>query len=86
MQVMRRNAASPAMLSSGSISLFIFGAIGRNEKVVESRILTQRTRRQALLQLLGLLSVLENQGVEVSLAADLELDVVALLVLLDPRG
>lgn len=44
------------------------------------------TRRQALLQLLGLLGVLEHQGVEVLLAADLELDVLALLVLLDPRG
>lgn len=40
--------------------------------------------RQALLELLGLVGVLENQGVEVSLAADLELDL--RLVLLDPRG
>jgi hypothetical protein len=45
-----------------------------------------RTRRQALLELLGLLRVLENQGVEVLLASDLELDVSDLLVLLDPGG
>lgn len=44
------------------------------------------TRRQALLQLLGLVIVLQHQGVEVLLASDLELDVVGLLVLLDPRG
>jgi hypothetical protein len=41
---------------------------------------------KALLELLGLVVVLENQGVEVLLAADLELDVVGLLVLLDPGG
>lgn len=45
-----------------------------------------RTRRQALLELLSLLRVLENQGVEVLLASDLELDVSDLLVLLDPGG
>lgn len=44
------------------------------------------TGRQALLQLLGLVIVLQHQGVEVLLASDLELDVVGLLVLLDPRG
>jgi hypothetical protein len=44
------------------------------------------TRREGLLQLLGLVIVLEHQGVEVLLASDLELDVVGLLVLLDPRG
>ena len=44
------------------------------------------TGRERLLQLLGLVGVLEHQGVEVLLAADLELDVVGLLVLLDPGG
>ena len=44
------------------------------------------TRGERLLELLGLVGVLENQGVEVLLAADLELDVVGLLALLDPRG
>lgn len=44
------------------------------------------TRRKGLLKLLGLVVVLEHQGVEVLLASDLELDVVGLLVLLDPRG
>lgn len=44
------------------------------------------TRRQGLLQLLGLVIVLQHQGVKVLLASDLELDVVGLLVLLDPRG
>lgn len=47
---------------------------------------SSHTGRQALLQLLGLVGVLEHQGVQVLLAADLELDVVGLLVLLDPRG
>lgn len=41
---------------------------------------------EALLELLGLVGVLKNQGVEVLLASDLELDVVGLLVLLDPGG
>jgi len=45
-----------------------------------------RTGREALLELLGLLGVLEHQGVQVLLAADLELDVADLLVLLDARG
>jgi hypothetical protein len=45
-----------------------------------------RTRRQALLQLLGLVGVLEDKGVQVSLAADLELDLLAVGVLLDPGG
>jgi hypothetical protein len=44
----------------------------------------KRTRRQALLQLLGLIGVLEDQGVQVSLASDLELDVLGLCALLDP--
>lgn len=44
------------------------------------------TGRQALLQLGGLLGVLEDKSVEVRLAADLELDGVDLLVLLDPGG
>jgi len=46
----------------------------------------QHTRGQGLLQLLGLVGILEHQGVQVLLAADLELDVADLLVLLDARG
>lgn len=42
--------------------------------------------RERLLELLGLLGVLEHQGVQVLLATDLELDVLGLLVLLDARG
>lgn len=45
-----------------------------------------RTRGQALLQLLGLLGVLDDQSVKVALAADLELDLGGLGVLLDPGG
>src|SRR5688572_25727100 len=45
-----------------------------------------RTGREALLELVGLLVVLENKSVEVLLAPDLELDVLGLLALLDPRG
>lgn len=44
------------------------------------------TGRQALLQLLGLLGVLEDQCVKEPLAADLELDLLSVLVLLDPGG
>lgn len=36
------------------------------------------TRRQALLDLVGLVRVLEDQGVEVSMASDLQLDVLGL--------
>jgi hypothetical protein len=45
-----------------------------------------RTWGQGLLELLGLVGVLENEGVDVLGAADLELDVVHLLVLLDAGG
>ena len=45
-----------------------------------------RTGRKALLQLLGLVGVLEDKGVQVTLAADLELDLRGLGVLLDPGG
>jgi len=44
------------------------------------------TRGQAGLELLGLVGVGEDEGVEVPLAADLELDLLAGLVLLDPGG
>lgn len=53
---------------------------------MRTKIMGARTGRQALLQLLGLVGVLEHQGVEMALAADLELDIVCLLVLLDPRS
>lgn len=42
------------------------------------------TRRQALLQLVGLVRVLEHQRVQVALAPDLELGQAGLLALLDP--
>lgn len=42
-----------------------------------------RTGGKALLELVGLVGVLEDEGVEVLLAADLELDGLGLLVLLD---
>ena len=45
-----------------------------------------RTGRQRLLELLGLLGVLQGQGVQVLGASDLELDQRGLLVLLDPGG
>lgn len=44
------------------------------------------TGRKGLLELGGLFGVLEDKGVEVLLAADLELDVLALGVLLDAGG
>lgn len=45
-----------------------------------------RTWWQTLLQLLGLIRVLEDERVDESLAPDLELDVVGLLVLLYAGG
>lgn len=44
---------------------------------------SKHTGRQALLELLGLLGVLQDKSVKVSLAADLELDLGVLRVLLD---
>ena len=45
-------------------------------------LLFVRTRGQTLLELLGLVGVLKDEGVDVGGASDLELDVVDLLVLL----
>lgn len=42
------------------------------------------TGRKALLQLVGLVGVLEHQRVQVALAPDLELGQASLLALLDP--
>lgn len=50
-----------------------------------AHVVKWQTWRQALLKLLGAVGVLEDEGVEVSLASDLELDVVCLLALLDAR-
>lgn len=51
---------------------------------VETAIsLMSRTWWEGLLELVGLLGILENKGVEVALAADLELDSSGLLALLD---
>lgn len=47
---------------------------------------SSRTRRERLLELLGLLGVLDNQGVQVARASDLELGQVGGLALLDARG
>lgn len=44
------------------------------------------TRWKRVLQLVCLVGILENEGVEVSLAADLELDLVGASSLLDARG
>ena len=46
----------------------------------------KHTRGKRLLELLGLVGVLEDEGVDVPRAADLELDVVDLLVLLYARS
>lgn len=43
-----------------------------------------RTWGKALLELLGLLGILKDEGVEVSVASDLELDLVGLGALLYP--
>lgn len=45
-----------------------------------------RTRGKRLLELLDLIGVLEDKGVELLRASDLELGLVRLLVLLDPGG
>lgn len=46
----------------------------------------RRTRRQALLELIGLVGVLQDKRVDEALAADLELDLLGLAVALDPGG
>lgn len=45
-----------------------------------------RTRGKALLELLGLVGILKDKGVDEALASDLELDVVGLGVLLYAGG
>jgi hypothetical protein len=60
--------------------------LGQYKVMIPSRDLGSRTGRQRLLELLGLLGVLQGQGVQVLRASDLELDQGALLVLLDPGG
>lgn len=45
-----------------------------------------RTRRKALLELVGLVGVLEDKSVQESVAADLELGLAGLAVTLDPGG
>lgn len=47
---------------------------------------SKRTRRKRLLELLGLVGVLKDKGVDEALASDLELDVAGLLVLLYARS
>lgn len=46
----------------------------------------ERTRRQALLQLVGLVGILQDEGVQETVAADLELGLVGLTALLDAGG
>ena len=53
---------------------------------VYREVSSEHTGGKALLELLGLVVVLKHESVEVLLAADLELDVVGLLVLLDACG
>lgn len=45
-----------------------------------------RTRRQALLELLGLVGILKDEGIDEARSPDLELDVVGLGVLLYAGG
>lgn len=45
-----------------------------------------RTRGKRLLELVGLVGVLEDESVEVAVASDLEFDLVALARLLDAGG
>ena len=49
-------------------------------------ICSAHTGRETLLQLLRLLSIFQDERVEISLAPDLELDVVRLAALLYPRS
>lgn len=46
----------------------------------------KRTRGQTLLELVGLFGVLQDKGVKVAVAADLELGLLVLAVLLDAGG
>ena len=45
-----------------------------------------RTWWQTLLQLIGLVGILQDEGVDETVAADLELDLLGLAVTLDARG
>jgi hypothetical protein len=47
---------------------------------------SQRTRGKGLLELVGLVGILQDKGVEVGRAADLELGLLGLAVLLDTGG
>lgn len=47
---------------------------------------SERTWGQALLQLVGLVGILQDESVDEALAADLELDLLGLAVTLDPGG
>jgi len=55
-----------------------------SSEILRPRITRRRTRRQRLLELIRLLGVLQNQGVQILLAPDLELALASLLVLLNP--
>lgn len=57
-----------------------------NVLFVDYWILSKRTRRQALLELVGLVRVLENESVQEAVAADLELGLAGLAVALDTGG
>lgn len=75
--------------SSSSIPIWPKGGNATRRKLGDSggRMRRERrTRREGLLELLGLVVVLEDEGVQVTLAADLELDLGALAVTLDARG
>lgn len=76
-EIVRPHCVSSPNLSASSVCVSSLGgiapALGR----------LNRTGRKALLKLVGLVGVLEDEGVEVLLAADLELNGLSLLVLLD---
>ena len=57
--------------------------MGRGEIDVVQNI---RTRRQALLEFIGFVRILQHQRVQEALASDLEFDVLGLDGFLDPGG
>jgi hypothetical protein len=57
-----------------------------NVLFVDCWIRSKRTRRQALLELVGLVRILENESVQEAVAADLELGLAGLAAALDAGG
>jgi hypothetical protein len=73
-------------LSSGRIRPILFHYPNPITQEKKTLLMDVRTRRQALLQLVGLVGILQDEGVQEAVAADLELGLVGRAAALDPGG